>query len=82
MVIWFSIYSVIWSEIFDKTVFIYSVIRFRSIRPVSYGLDKILPLEVVSSKAVISSRVEVVGVVLAEHVMNLTASSKGVITYI
>ena len=82
MVIWFSIYSVIWSEIFDNTVFIYSVIQFRSARPVSYGLDKILPLEVVSSKAVISSRVEVVGVVLAEHVMNLTASSKGVITYV
>ena len=63
-------------------VFIYSVILFRSNWPVSYGLDKILPLEVISSKAVISSRVEVVGVVLAEHVMNLTALSKGVITYV
>ena len=63
-------------------VFIYSVIRFWSNELVSYGLDKVLPLEVVSSEAVISARVEVVGVVLAEHVMNLTASSKGVITYI
>ena len=80
MVTWFSIYSVVWSEIFGNMVFIYSVILFRSNWPVSYGLDKILPLEVISSKAVISSRVEVVGVVLAEHVMDLATFAKRLIT--